>query len=66
MTSTRPARLLTPKEFAAAVLDGRRSERWVQERCREFIRTRGRRGIPVAYPSRPYLIHPKAAHQFAA
>jgi hypothetical protein len=47
---------LTPKEFAADVFDGKRSARWVRARCREYIRTHGKKGIAVISRQRPYLI----------
>lgn len=42
-------KLFTPEEFADKVLDGRRSARWVRERCAEYVRTRGESGIGVAF-----------------
>jgi hypothetical protein len=55
---------MTPKEFAAEVLAGRRSPRWVCDRCREWRKSRGRKGIPTVTPGKPYLIPPSAAEAF--
>lgn len=48
----------SPKEFSAwlAENDIRRSAEWVREQCSEFVRTKGRRGIAVIFPSGQYLI----------
>jgi len=59
-----PSAPMTPKEFAADVLGGRRSARWVCARCREYQKTRGKRGIPTVTPGKPYLIPPRAAEAF--
>ena len=51
-----PAAPITPKEFADAVFGGRRSARWVRRQCAQFVTTKGRAGIAVISPARPYLI----------
>jgi len=57
MNATAP---LTPKEYAAEEFGERRSAKWVRNQCAEYIRTRGKSGIPVVAvngkPAKPYLI----------
>lgn len=60
-----PLAPLTPKEYAAEEFNGKRSARWVRGQCVLFVRTRGRRGIPVVSKSRPYLIPATARGMFS-
>lgn len=47
---------LTPKEYAAEVFGGKRSATWVRHQCALYVKTGGKRGIPVVGKKPPYLI----------
>ncbi|HWZ95662.1 MAG TPA: hypothetical protein VNW30_10745 [Opitutaceae bacterium] len=47
---------LTPKEFADEVFGGKRCAKWVRYQCALYVKTSGKRGIPVLGKKPPYLI----------
>lgn len=65
MNATKPMALLSPKEFAADTLEGRRSARWVRKQCRLWLHSKGRKGIAVAWPCPPYLIPASECRRFS-
>lgn len=57
------ARLLTPKEFSAAI-GGLRSPRWFREQAAIFIRSKGQRGIRCERIGGDYFLHPSELEKF--
>jgi hypothetical protein len=56
---------LTPKEYAAEEFGGKRSPVWVRHQCALYVRSKGKRGIPVVSAKPPYLIPASARGLFA-